>query len=92
MGVYGVCLDIGFIGVEEVKMMCNFFGIKIEINMSLGMNYVDNIMSYLLNMDNLLGFYNFYFYWYFGLGYDYFVFCLEKFRKYNLNMMVFVNL
>lgn len=73
-------------------MIRNFYGIKIEINMSLGISYVDNIMVYLLNIENLLGLYNFYLYCYIGLGYEYFVYCLEKFRKYNLNMMVFVNL
>ena len=57
--VYGVRLDIGFTGAEEAKMTRNPFGIKIEINMSSGTNYVDNIMSYSPNTDNLLGSHNF---------------------------------
>ena len=91
MGAYGVRLDIGFTGAEEAKMTRNPFGIKIEINMSSGTNYVDNIMSYSPNTDNLLGSHNFYPHRYSGLGYDHFVFCSEKFRKYNLNTMAFVN-
>lgn len=91
MGAYGVRLDIGFTGSEEAKMTRNPYGIKIEINMSTGTSYVDNIMSYSPNTDNLLGSHNFYPHRYSGLGYDHFVYCSEKFRKYNINTMAFVN-
>ncbi|WP_375179079.1 DUF871 domain-containing protein [Enterococcus rotai] len=91
MGAYGVRLDVGFTGAEEARMTRNPYGIKIEINMSSGTNYVDNIMSYSPNTDNLLGSHNFYPHRYSGLGYDHFVYCSEKFRKYNLNTMAFVN-
>ncbi|BCA85849.1 outer surface protein [Enterococcus saigonensis] len=91
MGAYGVRLDLGFTGAEEAKMTRNPYGIKIEINMSQGTNYVDNIMSYSPNTNNLLGSHNFYPHRYSGLSYDHFVFCSEKFRKYNLNTMAFVN-
>ena len=59
MGAYGVRLDIGFTGAEEARMTRNPYGIKIEINMSSGTNYVDNIMSYSPNTNNLLGSHNF---------------------------------
>lgn len=91
MGAYGVRLDIGFTGAEEARMTRNPYNIKIEINMSTGTSYVDNIMSYSPNTDNLLGSHNFYPHRFSGLGYDHFVFCSEKFRKYNLNTMAFVN-
>ncbi|MGX7700067.1 DUF871 domain-containing protein [Enterococcus mundtii] len=91
MGADGIRLDIGFTGAEEAKMTRNPYNIKIEINMSSGMNYVDNIMSYSPNTDNLLGSHNFYPHRYSGLGYEHFVACSEKFRKYNLNTMAFVN-
>jgi hypothetical protein len=91
MGADGVRLDVGFTGAEEARMTRNPYGIKIEINMSSGTNYVDNIMSYSPNTDNLLGSHNFYPHRYSGLGYDHFVYCSEKFRHYNLNTMAFVN-
>lgn len=91
LGAYGVRLDVGFTGAEEAKMTRNPYNIKIEINMSQGTSYVDNIMSYSPNTDNLLGSHNFYPHRYSGLGYNHFVFCSEKFRKYNLNTMAFVN-
>ena len=91
MGAYGVRLDIGFTGSEEAKMTRNPYGIKIEINMSTGTSYVDNIMSYSPNTANLMGSHNFYPHRYSGLGYDHFVYCSEQFRRYNINTMAFVN-
>lgn len=91
MGAYGIRLDLGFTGQEEANMTRNPYGIKIEINMSSGTSYVDNIMAYSPNTENLLGSHNFYPHRYTGLGYDHFVYCSEKFRKYNLNTMAFVN-
>ncbi|MFV0558347.1 MAG: DUF871 domain-containing protein [Enterococcus sp.] len=91
MGADGVRLDLGFTGAEEARMTRNPYGIKIEINMSAGTNYVDNIMSYSPNTDNLLGSHNFYPHRYSGLSYEHFVACSKKFRKYNLNTMAFVN-
>lgn len=91
LGADGVRLDIGMTGQEEAKMTRNPYNLKIEINMSTGTSYVDNIMSYSPNTQNLLGSHNFYPHRYSGLGYDHFVFCSEKFRNYNLNTMAFVN-
>ncbi|MGX7195230.1 DUF871 domain-containing protein [Enterococcus olivae] len=91
MGAYGVRLDIGFTGSEEAQMTRNPYNLKIEINMSTGTSYVDNIMSYSPNTENLLGSHNFYPHRYSGLGYDHFVRCSEQFRQYNLNTMAFVN-
>lgn len=91
MGAYGVRLDVGFTGQEEARMTRNPYGIKIEINMSTGTSYVDNIMSYSPNVNNLLGSHNFYPHRYSGLGYDHFVKCTEQFTKYGINTMAFVN-
>ena len=91
MGAYGVRLDLGFTGAEEARMTRKPYNIKIEINMSQGTSYVDNIMAYSPNTENLLGSHNFYPHRYTGLEYNHFVACSEKFRKYNLNTMAFVN-
>lgn len=91
MGAYGVRLDVGFTGAEEARMTRNPYNIKIEINMSTGTSYVDNIMSYSPNTENLLGSHNFYPHRYSGLAYDHFIRCSEQFRGYNLNTMAFVN-
>ena len=91
MGAYGVRLDIGFTGQEEARMTRNPYGIKIEINMSTGTGYVDNIMSFSPNVNNLMGSHNFYPHRYSGLGYEHFVYCSNQFRKYGINTMAFVN-
>lgn len=91
MGADGVRLDIGFTGAEEARMTRNPYGIKIEINMSQGTTYVDSIMDYSPNTENLLGSHNFYPHRYSGLEYNFFLKCTEKFRGYNLNTMAFVN-
>ena len=72
MGADGIRLDVGFTGAEEARMTRNPYGIKIEINMSSGTDYVDNIMSYSPNTNNLLGSHNFNPHRYSGLGYDHF--------------------
>ncbi|MDR2833838.1 MAG: DUF871 domain-containing protein [Streptococcaceae bacterium] len=91
MGAYGVRLDLGFTGAEEARMTRNPFNIKIEINMSGGTSYVDNIMSYSPNVDNLMGSHNFYPHRYTGLAFDHFMYCTKQFNKYNINTMAFVN-
>lgn len=91
MGADGLRLDLGFTGQEEAKMTRNPYGLKIEINMSQGTNYVDNIMSYSPNIDNLYGSHNFYPHRYSGLSMDHFNYCTEKFNKYRINTMAFVN-
>jgi hypothetical protein len=91
LGADGVRLDLGFTGAEEAKMTRNPYGLKVEINMSSGTNYVDNIMSYSPDTSHLYGSHNFYPMRYSGLGLGFFNECTVKFTKYNLNTMAFVN-
>ena len=60
LGAYGVRLDLGFTGAEEAQMTRNPFNLKIEVNMSQGTHYIDNIMSFSPKRENLLGSHNFY--------------------------------
>lgn len=91
MGADGIRLDLGFTGQEEAEMTRNPYGLKIEINMSQGTDYVDNIMSFSPNRENLYGSHNFYPHRYSGLSFEHFKKCTKKFQKYNLNTMAFVN-
>jgi len=91
LGAYGIRLDVGFTGSEEARMTRNPYGLKIEINMSAGTKYVDQIMAYSPNKDNLIGSHNFYPMEYSGLDYDFFVSCSEQFRGYNIRTAAFVN-
>ncbi|CAM3235499.1 DUF871 domain-containing protein [Lactiplantibacillus plajomi] len=91
LGAWGVRLDLGFTGQEEARMTHNPFGLKIEVNMSKGTHYVDTIMDYSPEKDNLLGSHNFYPQEYTGLGYDYFVQASEQYRQYGINTAAFVS-
>lgn len=90
LGAYGIRLDVGFSGREEAQMTRNPFGLKIEINMSAGTNYLDQIMAYSPNTDNLIGSHNFYPMTYSGLDFDFFVYCSNQFRHHNIRTAAFV--
>ncbi|WP_160680261.1 MupG family TIM beta-alpha barrel fold protein [Clostridium sp. C8-1-8] len=91
MGLDGIRLDMGFSGMEETLMTYNKYGLKIELNMSNGTKYVDNIMSYKPNLENLYGCHNFYPHIYTGLSYDHFVSCSKQFREFGIRTAAFVN-
>ncbi|MDR2833501.1 MAG: MupG family TIM beta-alpha barrel fold protein [Streptococcaceae bacterium] len=91
LGADGIRLDLGFTGQEEARMTRNPYGLKIEINMSSGTNYVDNIMSYGPKKETLIASHNFYPMEFAGLALDHFEYCNEKFIKYGLNTAAFVN-
>jgi len=91
MGAYGIRLDAGFSGNEEAIMTHNPFGLKIEINMSNATNYLDNIIAYQPNRDNLVGSHNFYPHRYAGLSYSHFNKCCDLFKKHNISTAAFIN-
>lgn len=91
MGLYGIRLDLGFTGIEESIMTYNPYDLKIEINMSNGTRYLDNIISHRPNKNNLIGCHNFYPHTYTGLSREHFIKCSEQFKDYNIGTSAFVN-
>lgn len=91
LGLYGVRLDIGYSGMEESIMTFNPYGIKVELNMSGGTKYVDNIFSFKPNAENILGCHNFYPHVYTGLSYDHFIKCSRQFKDLGIRTAAFVN-
>lgn len=91
LGLYGIRLDLGFGGIEESAMTYNPYGMKIELNMSNGTKYLDNIMSYRPNAENLLGCHNFYPHMYTGLGYDHFIKCSRQFKEQGIRTAAFIS-
>lgn len=87
----GIRLDMGFSGVEESIMTFNPYGLKIEINMSNGTRYLENIMSYKPNKENLLGCHNFYPHKYSGLCYKHFIKCSEQFKEFGIRTAAFIS-
>ena len=91
MGLSGIRLDMGFSGSEESIMSYNKHGLKIELNVSNGTKYVDNILSYQANLENIYGCHNFYPHVYTGLSYDHFIKCSEQFKELGIRTAAFVN-
>lgn len=91
LGAYGIRLDMGFTGNEESIMTHNPYNLKIEINMSNATNYLDNIIAYKPNKENLVGSHNFYPHRYAGLSYAHFLKCCEQFRNHNIRTAAFVS-
>ncbi|WP_291569218.1 DUF871 domain-containing protein [Clostridium sp. UBA4548] len=91
LNAYGIRLDLGFSGIEESIMTFNPYGLKIEINMSNGTRYLENIMSYKPNVENLIGCHNFYPHRYSGLSYDHFIKCSKQFKDFGIRTAAFVS-
>ena len=91
MGLAGIRLDMGFSGSEESIMSYNKHGLKVELNVSNGTKYVDNILSYQANLQNIYGCHNFYPHVYTGLSYDHFIKCSEQFKELGIKTAAFVN-
>lgn len=90
LGAFGIRLDMGFTGREEAEMTRNPYGLKIEVNMSIGTKYIDNILSFSPNRVNLLGSHNFYPMAYSGLTYAFYHSCCQQFKAYNLETAAFI--
>lgn len=91
IGVYGIRLDMGFSGLEESIMSFNKEGLKIELNMSSGTKYINNIMSYKPNKNNILGCHNFYPHRYTGLSYEHFIKTSEQFKELEITTAAFIS-
>jgi uncharacterized protein len=91
LGLNGIRLDMGFSGLEESIMSFNPYGIKIELNMSTGTKYIDSILSYKPNKENILGCHNFYPRLYTGLSYEHFIKCSKNFMELGIRTAAFIN-
>ncbi len=91
IGADGIRLDMGFTGNEESIMTFNSQELKIELNISSGTKYLDNIMSYQANADNLMGCHNFYPHRYTGLNYDHFIETSKQYKAHGIVTAAFVN-
>ncbi|MGX8797310.1 DUF871 domain-containing protein [Fusibacter sp. JL298sf-3] len=91
LGLSGIRLDMGFSGQEEAMMSKNPYGLNIELNMSNGTKYVDNILSYNPDRSKIIGCHNFYPHRYTGLGRTHFLKCSEQFKAQGLRTAAFVS-
>ena len=90
LGADGLRLDAGYSGLEESLMTFNPQGLKIEINMSNNTNYIDTIIDYMPNKENLIACHNFYPHRYSGLNFEHFIKCTDRFKKHGLRTAAFI--
>ena len=91
IGADGIRLDMGFTGNEESIMTFNPQDLAIELNISSGTRYLENILSYQANSDKLLGCHNFYPHRYTGLNYDHFIATSEVYKEHGIRTAAFIN-
>lgn len=91
IGADGIRLDLGFTGSEESIMTFNPQELDIELNISSGTRYLENILSYQANPDKLLGCHNFYPHRYTGLSYDHFIETTKVYKENGIHTAAFVN-
>ncbi|MFA3959763.1 DUF871 domain-containing protein [Clostridioides difficile] len=87
----GIRLDYGYDGSKEAMISFNPYDLKVELNMSNDVAYLDNIITYKPNVNNIYGCHNFYPQRGTGLPYDFFVRCSNRFKKYGIRTAAFVN-
>ncbi|MEK4713361.1 MupG family TIM beta-alpha barrel fold protein [Sporosarcina sp. FSL K6-1540] len=81
LGLSGLRLDLGFSGLEESVMSFNDYGLSIELNMSQGTKYLENILSYQPNKQKIIGCHNFYPRRYTGLSREQFLKCSAQYKE-----------
>lgn len=91
LGADGIRLDMGFTGNEESIMTFNPQNLDIELNISSGTRYLENILSYQANKDKLLGCHNFYPHRYTGLSYNHFINTTKVYKENGIRTAAFVN-
>lgn len=91
IGADGIRLDMGFTGNEESIMTFNPQDLYIELNISSGTRYLENILSYQANADKLLGCHNFYPHRYTGLSYKHFIETSQIYKDHGIRTAAFVN-
>lgn len=91
MSIDGIRIDECFDGKKESIMTYNNYDLKIELNASMGSKYLDQVMSYYPNKENLITCHNFYPQKYTGLSFEHFNACNEQMKAYSLRTAAFVS-
>lgn len=91
LGLSGLRLDVGYSGLEESVMSLNPYGLSIELNISNGNKYLENILSQHPNKEKIIGCHNFYPHRYTGLGYEHFLKTSAQYKNAGIRTAAFVN-
>ncbi|MEO4052165.1 MupG family TIM beta-alpha barrel fold protein [Solibacillus sp. CAU 1738] len=84
-------LDMGFSGQEEAFMSLDTCDLKVELNISNGTKYVENILSYQPNKNNIIGCHNFYPRAYTGLSRKHFLATSEIYKSNHIRTAAMIS-
>ncbi|MFJ7950061.1 DUF871 domain-containing protein [Lysinibacillus sp. NPDC096418] len=84
-------LDMGFSGQEEAFMSLDACNLKVELNISNGTKYVENILSYQPNKENITGCHNFYPRQYTGLSRQHFLMASKLFKDNHIRTAAMIS-
>lgn len=87
----GIRLDEGFDGAQTSVMTYNRQGLKIELNASTDMGYIENVMTHYPDRKKLVTCHNFYPQKYTGLSLSHFNVCNASIKKHGLTVAAFVS-
>lgn len=91
MHANGIRLDEGFNGAQTSAMTYNRQGLKIELNASTEMGFIENVMTHHPDRKKVVACHNFYPQKYTGLGLAHFNRCNEFIKKHRLTVAAFVS-
>ena len=91
LGLSGLRLDMGFSGSEESIMSFNEHGLAIELNMSQGTKYLDQILSYQPNKQQIIGCHNFYPRRYTALSREHFLKCSAQYKEHGIRTAAMIS-
>lgn len=87
----GIRLDEGFNAVRASRLTFNPWGLKLEMNASTEMGYIEDVMSHFPNREKLIACHNFYPQKYTGISLEHFNHCNAFIKERGLNVAAFVS-
>lgn len=90
LGVSGIRVDAGFSAQEIAQMSYNQEHMFVELNISVSATFIEDVLSYKPNLNQLIGCHNFYPQTYTGLSYNRLITTSESYKKNAIKTAAFV--
>ncbi|MCI9558744.1 MAG: DUF871 domain-containing protein [Lachnospiraceae bacterium] len=87
----GIRLDEGFTGMGASRLTFNPWGLKVEMNASTEMGFIEDVVSHYPNREKLMTCHNFYPQKYTGVSLEHFNYCNVFIKERGLNVAAFVS-
>ncbi len=87
----GIRLDEGFNGMKASRLSFNSWGLKVEMNASTEMGFIEDVVSHFPNREKLIACHNFYPQKYTGISLEHFNYCNSYIKERRLKVAAFVS-